>query len=307
MFDTYSLSYNYNTKPVLILKEKQDGFSYVIHLYRDCSMNINSSLTSAYYNRITIGGKENLVQISYLGGLISPPPIGWASRRSGHYRSRARLHRLRPGRLSSTPSTISRARGENALSRIKLGYALTGSFCTFDANLALMASLVESYDVIPILSFNAATLDTRFGKAKDFISHIEEMCGRPVIRTIEDAEPIGPTHMTDIMLISPCTGNTLAKLAVSIVDTPVTMAVKSHLRNNLPVVVAVSTNDALSGCAKNIGTLANLRNYYFVPLGQDHCKGKPTSLVAKFELIPEAISSALKGIQTEPVLLAAYK
>jgi len=185
----------------------------------------------------------------------------------------------------------------------KLGFALTGSFCTFEANLRLMERLRESYDIVPILSFNAASLDTRFGKAEDFISRIEAICGKKVIRTIQEAEPIGPRKMTDVMLVSPCTGNTLAKLANSIVDTPVTMAVKSHLRNSRPVVIAVSTNDALAGCAKNIGTLANLRNYYFVPLSQDQPGGKPSSLVAKFERAPETIECALRGVQAEPVLL----
>ena len=170
-----------------------------------------------------------------------------------------------------------------------------------------MEELAADYDLLPIMSFNAASLDTRFGKAADFVSRIEEICGKSVIRTIEAAEPIGPTHMTDIMLVSPCTGNTLAKLAHSIVDTPVTMAVKSHLRNNLPVVIAVSTNDALSGCAKNIGMLANTRNYYFVPMGQDNPYKKQTSLVAKFEFAPEAIKAAQKGIQIEPAILSPYE
>ena len=193
------------------------------------------------------------------------------------------------------------------MSEIHLGFALTGSFCTFEPNLNLMAALSEQYDILPIMSYNAASLDTRFGKANDFIQRIEEICGKKVIRTIQEAEPIGPTHMTDVMLVSPCTGNTLAKLANSIVDTPVTMAVKSHLRNNLPVVIAVSTNDALSGSAKNIGILANTRNYYFVPLGQDNPAGKQTSLVAKFDRAPETIEAALKGIQLEPVILAPYR
>lgn len=192
------------------------------------------------------------------------------------------------------------------MTRTKLGFAMTGSFCTFEANLNLMSTLTAFYDIVPIMSFHASKLNTRFGKAEQFIQRIEEICGRHIINTIEGAEPIGPTHMTDVMLVSPCTGNTLAKLANSIVDTPVTMAVKSHLRNNLPVIIAVSTNDALAGCAKNIGTLANLRNYYFVPLGQDNHQGKPTSLVAKFELVPETIEYALKGVQIEPVLLPPY-
>ena len=193
------------------------------------------------------------------------------------------------------------------MSELRLGFALTGSFCTFEANLDLMTALSTQYDILPILSYNAASLDTRFGKADDFIQRIEEICGKKVIRTIQEAEPIGPTHMTDVLLVSPCTGNTLAKLANSITDTPVTMAVKSHLRNNLPVVIAVSTNDALSGSAKNIGILSNTRHYYFVPLGQDNPKGKQTSLVAKFERTPETIEAALKGIQLEPVILAPYR
>lgn len=191
------------------------------------------------------------------------------------------------------------------MSRTKLGFAMCGSFCTFEQNVKVMAQLAEEeFDILPIMSFNAAGMDTRFGKANDFISRIENICKRSVIRTIEEAEPIGPKKMTDILLVSPCTGNTLAKLTQSIIDTPVTMAVKSHLRNNLPVVIAVSTNDALSGCAKNIGALANYRNFYFVPLGMDNPKGKPTSLVADFSRASETIHYALKGLQLEPVLLA---
>lgn len=192
------------------------------------------------------------------------------------------------------------------MGKIKLGYALCGSFCTFEPNLRLMAALAQSYELIPIMSFNAASLDTRFGKAADIVAQVEEICGREVIRTIADAEPIGPKHMTDLLLVSPCTGNTLAKLACSITDTPVTMAVKSHLRNGNPVVIAVSTNDALSGCAKNVAILANYRNFYFVPLGQDNHRQKPTSLVAKFELVPETLEAAAKGLQIEPVILPPY-
>ena len=132
---------------------------------------------------------------------------------------------------------------------------------------------------------------------------MEDICGKKIINTINDAEPIGPTRMTDIMLVAPCTGNTLAKLANSIVDTSVTMAVKSHLRNNKPVVIAVSTNDALSGSAKNIGALLNLRNYYFVPMRQDNPEGKPTSIVADFNLIPQTLEEALQNTQIQPVML----
>lgn len=192
------------------------------------------------------------------------------------------------------------------MSKIRLGYCLCGSFCTFDVNLKMMDILAQEYDIVPIMSFNAYNIDTRFGLAKDFIMSIESICKKPVIKTIEDAEPIGPTHMTDIMLVSPCTGNTLAKLANSITDTPVTMSVKSHLRNNNPVVVAVSTNDALSGSAKNIGSLQNIKNYYFVPMGQDNHNKKPASLVAKFDMIPETLKMALEGKQIQPMILKPY-
>lgn len=190
--------------------------------------------------------------------------------------------------------------------RLRLGYCLCGSFCTFSHNIEMMRQLSDMYDIVPIMSFNAATLDTRFGAAKEHIATIEGICGRQVIRTIEQAEPIGPTHMTDIMLVSPCTGNTLAKLASGIIDTPVTMSVKSHLRNNLPVVVAVSTNDALTGSAKNIGLLQNAKNYYFVPMGQDNHIQKPSSIVSKFEMIPKSLEYALEGKQLQPMMLMAY-
>ncbi len=163
------------------------------------------------------------------------------------------------------------------------------------------------YDIIPIMSQNAYTTDTRFGKAEDFISRIEEICEKKIIYQIKDAEPIGPTNMTDIMLVAPCTGNTLAKLSNSIVDTGVTMAVKSHLRNNKPVVIAVSTNDALSGSGKNIGTLLNMRNFYFVPMCQDDYFKKPTSVVADFSLIPKTLENALNGVQIQPILTPFFR
>lgn len=186
---------------------------------------------------------------------------------------------------------------------IKLGFCICGSFCTFKENIELMQRLVEAgFDIIPILSFNSATMDTRFGKASDHIANIESICNKTVIATIEHAEPIGPKRMTDVILVSPCTGNTLAKLANGITDSPVTMAVKSHLRNGLPVVIAVSTNDALSGSANNIATLLNRRQYYFVPFGQDNFAAKPTSLVSHFELVPQTIELALEGKQLQPIL-----
>ncbi|MEG0570667.1 MAG: dipicolinate synthase subunit B [Oscillospiraceae bacterium] len=194
------------------------------------------------------------------------------------------------------------------MNKIKLGFAMCGSFCTFEASIVLMEKLADlGYDILPIMSFNASSLNTRFGKASDHIERIENICGKSVVRTIEQAEPIGPQRYTDIMLVCPCTGNTVAKLANSITDTPVTMAVKSHLRNNLPVVIAVSTNDALTGSAKNIGILQNTKNYFFVPMGQDNHTKKQSSLVANFQAVPSAIEKALLGEQIEPVMLKAYQ
>ncbi len=184
-----------------------------------------------------------------------------------------------------------------------LGFALCGSFCTFSTVIRQMEQLTQQgYDLYPILSYNAYNLDTRFGKAEDFIAQIESICGKSVIHTIQQAEPIGPKRMFDALVVAPCTGNTLAKLAASIVDTPVTMAVKSHLRNSRPVVLAVSTNDALAGSAKNIGALLNMKNYYFVPMNQDNCEKKPTSIVADFSQIAPTVEAALEGRQIQPIL-----
>lgn len=185
---------------------------------------------------------------------------------------------------------------------MKIGVAVCGSFCTFEKVFMITERLrSEGAELVPIMSFNAASLSTRFGKAEENLRRFESIAGRKAITTIEEAEPIGPKKMTDIMLLPNCTGNTLAKLALSVTDTPVTMAVKSHLRGGRPVVVNVATNDALSGSAKNIGALMNLRHYYFVPLVQDDCIKKPTSVVGDFERIPETIWSAFKGVQVQPV------
>jgi len=186
---------------------------------------------------------------------------------------------------------------------IKVGFALCGSFCTFDAVIAEMEKLVGAgYEVTPIMSFNAFSLDTKFGRAADINARIEKICGRPIIRTIPDAEPIGPTRMFDVLLVAPCTGNTLAKLACGITDTPVTMAVKSHLRNRRPVVLAIATNDALSASAKNIGELLNRRGYSFVPFAQDAPEGKPTSALSDFTEIKKTLEAALEGRQITPVI-----
>ena len=157
-------------------------------------------------------------------------------------------------------------------------------------------------NVIPIFSFNAQTCDTRFGSAKEYVEGICEITGNEGIRSICAAEPIGPNNFLDIMVIAPCTGNTAAKLTGGIVDTPVLMAAKAHMRNGKPLVIAISTNDALGAGFKNIGMLMNTKNVYFVPFGQDNCKSKPNSLVAKMELLPETIEYALNGKQIQPVI-----
>ena len=184
-----------------------------------------------------------------------------------------------------------------------VGFALCGSYCTFSKVFPVIETLSREYSVIPIVSHNAACTDSRFGAAREHLRHLEDICGKPPLETISDVEPIGPKKMLDALVIAPCTGNTLAKLAHGIADTPVTMAAKSHLRNGRPVVVAVSTNDGLAGAAENIGRLLVRKNYYFVPFGQDDANGKPTSLVADFSQIPKTLEAALAGHQLQPVLL----
>ena len=184
-----------------------------------------------------------------------------------------------------------------------IGFALCGSFCTFSQVLPVMAALAKEYDIIPILSPAAAGTDTRFGTAAEHIQTITAICGRSPLTTLAEVEPIGPKKLLDALVIAPCTGNTLAKLSHGIADTSVTMAAKSHLRNGKPVVVAISTNDALSGAAENIGRLLNRKHYYFVPFGQDDPVGKPTSMVAHFDLLPAALDDALQGQQIQPLLL----
>ena len=190
------------------------------------------------------------------------------------------------------------------LEGVRIGCAMTGSFCTFKEAFAAWRTLRErGADLLPILSLNAATTDTRFGRAADHLRTFEEICGKPVVRTLAQAEPIGPKKLLDVLAIMPCTGNTLAKLAAGIADTPVTLAAKSHLRNGRPVVIAVSTNDGLSQNAANIGLLMRSRNVYFVPFGQDDCHAKPDSLVANMEMIPETVASALKNGQIQPKII----
>lgn len=187
--------------------------------------------------------------------------------------------------------------------KIRLGFAMCGSFCTFKLVLEELERLAKDYDITPIMSQGAAFTDTRFGKAEDFRRRVAEICGREPITTIADAEPIGPRALLDVLVIEPCTGNTIGKLANGITDTPVTMAAKAHLRNGRPLVLAVSTNDALGASARNIGTLMNAKNIFFVPMRQDSPRGKPASLVADFSETAAAIKSVLEGRQTQPLLL----
>lgn len=185
---------------------------------------------------------------------------------------------------------------------IKLGYAITGSFCTFSKSLEAMRALIGGgYELVPVMSYNAMQLDTRFFKAADFYREVVNMTGRTPIADIVAAEPLGTKEKLDLMLISPCTGNTLAKLALGITDTPVTMAVKAHLRNNRPVLIALSSNDALGANAKNLGIMLNTKNIFFVPFGQDNPNLKTKSLIADFTKIPDAVAAALAGRQMQPL------
>lgn len=186
----------------------------------------------------------------------------------------------------------------------KIGFVMTGSFCTFKSTIPQMRKLIEEKaEIVPIMSFNAFNLDTKFGKAQDFINEIEDITGKKIIHTITDAEPIGPKKMTDIMVIAPCTGNTMAKLVNGITDTPATMAAKSHLRNNNPIVIAPSTNDGLSGNAYNIGVLLNRTNYFFVPFRQDNPITKPRSIVFDVTYLIKTLELALDREQIQPILL----
>lgn len=187
--------------------------------------------------------------------------------------------------------------------KMRLGFAVCGSFCTFKRVLEELEKLAKEYDITPIMSSGAAFTDTRFGKAEDLRRRITEICGKEPITTIAGAEPIGPQALLDVLVIEPCTGNTLGKLANGITDTAVTMAAKAHLRNGRPMVLAVSTNDALGASARNIGTLMNAKNIYFVPMRQDAPQGKPASVVANFAKTGAAIKAALEGKQVQPVLV----
>ena len=186
----------------------------------------------------------------------------------------------------------------------KLGFALCGSFCTLERTLQTMEELAaQGWEIQPIMSPITYRTDTRFGTAEQWRSRVEALCGRPIWHTIPQVEPIGPRALLDLLLVAPCTGNTLGKLACGITDTPVTMAVKAHLRNLRPVVLAVSTNDGLGASARNIGTLLNCRNFYFVPFAPDDPLHKEASLVADLSRTQETLLAALQGRQLQPLLL----
>ncbi len=186
---------------------------------------------------------------------------------------------------------------------MKIGFCVCGSFCTFHKVFPVMEILAREHTVVPIFSPISYTTDTRFGTAQAHIRRATEICGTDPLYTVAQVEPIGPKKLLDALIVAPCTGNTLAKLAHGIADTSVTMAVKSHLRNGRPVIIAVSTNDALAGAAENIGRLLVRKNYFFVPFRQDDADGKPTSMVADFDKIPAALDSALRGVQLQPLLV----
>ena len=188
-------------------------------------------------------------------------------------------------------------------SNCNIGYGITGSFCTFARTKKEIVRLTEmGANVFPIFPYQAQSCDTRFGSAKEFVENVCEITGNEGIMTMQQAEPIGPNNFLDIMVIAPCTGNSAAKIANGITDTPVLMASKAHMRNGKPLVIAISTNDALGINFKTVGTLMNMKNIYFVPFAQDNFKSKPNSMVAKMELLPETITMAMQGKQIQPVI-----
>lgn len=194
------------------------------------------------------------------------------------------------------------------LSNRSVGFAITGSFCTFDKIKEEIQHLVnEKVNVIPIFSFNSQNIDTRFAIAKDYMDEIAKITSNKPILTIEEAEPIGPGNFLDALIIAPCTGNSLAKMANGIIDTPALMAAKAHLRNNKPLIISLSTNDSLGINFKNIGLLMNMKNIYFVPFGQDNPKSKINSMIAHTELIVPTIEMALEHKQIQPVIVSPHK
>lgn len=193
------------------------------------------------------------------------------------------------------------------MEQLRVGFAFCGSFCTISKAIDALERAAGRYSqLVPIVSETVAATDTRFGAAHDFMREIQRICDRRVITGVKDAEPIGPQKLLDVLVVCPCTGNTLGKLANGITDTSVTMAAKAHLRNGRPLVLAIASNDGLSAAAPNLGALLGRKNVYFVPFGQDDPEKKPTSLVADFSLIPDTVEAALEGRQLQPVLLGAH-
>lgn len=187
---------------------------------------------------------------------------------------------------------------------VRLGYCFTGSFCTLARSFAVLEGLVkDGYDITPIMSENAYYIDTRFGSAEEFSDRVEQLTGKKIIHTVKDAEPLGPAYPLDLLVVAPCTGNTLAKVASGITDTAATMAIKAHLRADRPTLLAVATNDAMSQNLANIARLLTRKAVYLVPMKQDSPKGKPHSLVAELEMIPRAIEAALRKEQIRPLFL----
>ena len=191
-----------------------------------------------------------------------------------------------------------------SLKGVKIGFALTGSSCNFSKVFSELEKLAaEGADIYPIISPAVDTFDTRFGTAEEWKNKLKEITGKELIKTIVEAEPVGPKLNLDVLIVAPCTGNTLSKLANAITDTSVTMACKAHLRNQKPLVLAFASNDGLGANAKNIGLLLNMKNVYFVPFGQDDAINKPNSLIAKFELIQPTLEEALLKKQIQPLLV----
>jgi len=196
----------------------------------------------------------------------------------------------------------------SSLKGVRVGFALCGSYCTYDTVLPELQKLIdEGAEIFPIMSNNAYTTDTRFGKAQEHIDKIEKMTGKKIIKSIVEAEPLGPKNIIDLLVIAPCTGNTVAKLANAITDTAVLMAAKSLLRNKKPVVIALATNDGLGMNMKNIGLLMNTKNIYFVPMGQDNYEKEPNSIMSDMTLILKTVQKALKGEQLQPVIIELSK
>lgn len=188
------------------------------------------------------------------------------------------------------------------MNKPRIGIALCGSYCTYEKLFKNLTGLAGKYELVPIMSENAAATDSRFGSAEEFRNKLEKLCGSAPVQSIAEAEPLGPARPMDALIIAPCTGNTMAKLNHGITDTAVTMAAKAHLRNSKPLIIAFSTNDALSGSAPNIAGLLNRKNVYFVPFRQDDCLKKPFSMASDFALMEKTVEAALSGVQLQPIL-----